>query len=250
MKVSIITAALNNADTIGTCIQSVNNQSYADVEQIIVDGGSSDGTLEIARRENTRITKVVSEPDNGIYDALNKGISLASGDIIGILSSDDFFAHEGAIKTVADSLRDKGTDSCYSDLEYVDRDNTGKVIRYWKSSGYSPGRFKYGWMPAHPTYFARRWVYEKYGYFNTSFRIAADYELMLRFMVKYGVSAYYIPEVLIKMRMGGISNRSLKNLLRKSFEDYKAWRINGLSGGLRAVLLKNLTKIPQFIQRT
>ena len=193
MKVSIITAALNNANTVEHCIQSVNSQSYADVEQIIVDGGSGDGTLDIARKVGGRITKVISEPDNGIYEALNKGISLASGDIIGVLSADDFFAHKEVVKTVVDSLQNYGTDSCYADLEYVDRNNTEKVIRYWKSSGYSPGRFKYGWMPAHPTYFVRKWVYEKYGYFNTSFTIAADYELMLRFMVKYGISAYYIP---------------------------------------------------------
>ncbi len=249
MKVSVITGVLDRSDTIEDCIKSVLSQSYKDIEHIVIDGGSTDGTLDIISRYKDKIAKVVGEPDNGIYDALNKGIRLASGDIIGLLHADDFYAHDRVIENVVSVFESKNVNSCYGDLEYVDKNDADKVIRYWKSSNYRQGKFKYGWMLPHPTFFVRKWVYEKYGYFNTHFKIAADYELMIRFLVKHRISTYYVPEVLIKMRMGGVSNKNLKNLLIKNYEDYRAWKVNNLNGSLSIILLKNLVKIPQFFKR-
>jgi glycosyltransferase len=249
MKVSIITAVFNGRNTIEDCMKSFLLQSHKNVEYIIIDGGSTDGTLDLIRNYKDKITQLVSEPDKGIYDALNKGIRLASGDIVGFLHADDLYAHKDVIKTVADVIKVQNVDSCYGDLLYVNKNNLNKIIRYWESSPYQYGKFKSGWMPPHPTFFVKREIYDRYGSFNTDFRIAADYELMLRFLVKYRISTQYIPDVLIKMRLGGVSNRSLKNLAIKSSEDYKAWKINNLNGGLFTVLLKNLSKAPQFFKR-
>lgn len=249
MKVSIITAVINSSKTIEDCILSVTNQSYKDIEHMIIDGGSTDGTIDIISRHKNIIAKVVSEQDYGIYYALNKGLKLASGDIVGFLHADDYYANDKVIETVVETFKIKNVDSCYADLQYVDKNNPDKVVRYWKSSDYNYNKFKYGWMPPHPTFFVKKTIYEKYGYFNTNFRIAADYELMLRFLAKYKISAYHIPKVLIKMRMGGVSNRSLKNLLAKNYEDYKAWKANNLKRGFFTIFLKNIVKIPQFFNR-
>jgi glycosyltransferase involved in cell wall biosynthesis len=247
LRVSIITAVLNGRDTIGETIRSVSNQIYKNVEHIIIDGGSADETLEVIRRYIDQITKVISEPDRGIYDALNKGIRLSSGDVIGILNGDDFYAHNKVLKMVIDVFENQKVDSCYGDLQYVNKNAIHKVIRHWKSSQYNHGKFKYGWMPPHPTFFVRREIYEKFGYFNTNFRIAADYELMLRFLERHRISTHYIPNVLIKMRVGGMSNRSLKNMALKSYEDYMAWRVNHLNSSFYTIPLKNILKIPQFL---
>ncbi len=248
MKISVITAVRNGAETLRECIESVQKQTLPP-EHIIIDGASTDGTFDIIAKYRSSIAKVISEPDKGIYDALNKGIRLASGDVIGILHGDDFYAHEKVLETVVNAFQKQNVDSCYGDLLYVYKNDIDKVIRYWKAYEYHHGKFKYGWMPPHPTFFVKREIYEKYGLFNTDFRIAADYELMLRFLEKHRISTYYIPEVLIKMRLGGASNRSLKNLLIKSSEDYKAWKVNNLNGGFYTILLKNFTKIPQFFIR-
>ena len=249
MKISIITAVLNGRNTIGDTIKSISDQVYKNVEHIIIDGGSTDETVEVIKRYINNTTKLISEPDKGIYDALNKGLRLSSGDIVGILNGDDFYAHEKVLEIVAGVFEKNNVDSCYGDLQYVDKIDINKVTRYWKSSEYRHGKFKYGWMPPHPTFFVRREIYEKFGCFDTDFQIAADYELMLRFLERYTVSTHYIPEVLIKMRVGGVSNRSLKNLFIKSCEDYKAWKINNLHGGFHIILLKNLSKIAQFLSR-
>jgi len=249
LKVSIITAVLNNRKTIEECMQSIINQTYQHRECIVIDGGSTDGTMDLLKKYENRMTKIVSERDNGIYDAMNKGIKLATGDVIGILNSDDIYNDATVIESVANAIMENSVDSCYGDLVYVDKNNPDKVIRYWKSCIYKNGLFRSGWMPPHPTFFVKREVYEKYGCFNTDFKIAADYELMLRFLERHKISTYYIPEVLIKMRMGGMSNRSLKNLFIKSSEDYKAWKINNLNGGIYTILLKNLCKLPQFINK-
>ena len=250
MKVSVITAVFNGVDTIKDCIKSVSGQIYPDIEHIIIDGGSTDGTLEVIKRYTEKRVNIVSEPDNGIYDALNKGIRQASGEVIGLLYSDDFYAHDRVIEKVADIFMKYNIDSCYGDLQYVDKNNPDKVIRYWKSSQYRHGKFKYGWMPPHSTFFVKKEIYNKYGYFNTNFKIAADYELMLRFLEKHKISTYYTPEVFIKMRIGGTSNRNIKNLIIKSNEDYRAWKVNNLNGGFYTILLKNLCKIPQFFKGT
>lgn len=248
MKVSIITAVLNRADTIEDCIRSIQSQTYEDIEHIIVDGGSTDGTLEIIKKYHDRIAKMVSEPDNGIYYALNKGLELATGDIIGLLHADDIYTSETVLEKVVDVFTKYDVDSCYGDLVYVDKYNTDKVIRYWKSLEYKHGSFKFGWHPPHPTFFVKKEIYEKYGFFKTDFKIASDYELMLRLLEKHKISTYYIPEVLVKMRCGGESNSSLKNIIYQTWEDYRAWKVNGLYGGLFSVLLKKLRKAPQFLQ--
>lgn len=254
MKVSIITVVFNGSYAVEDCIKSVLGQSYKYIEHIIIDGGSTDGTLDVIldviKGDKDRIAKLVSEPDKGVYDALNKGIKLATGEIIGFLHSDDFYAHNKVIKTVADVFKKKRVDSCYGDLKYVGKNDTDRMIRYWRSSAYWHGKFKYGWMPPHPTFFVRREIYEKCGHFNTGFRIAADYELMLRFLEKHRISTCYIPEVLIKMRCGGKSNGSVKNMVIKTYEDYKALKMNNQEGALLTVILKNISKIPQFLQRT
>lgn len=250
MKVSIITAVHNNCGTIEDSIQSVLSQKYENIEYIVVDGASSDGTLEIVNKYQKRIAQFTSEPDNGIYYALNKGLKMSTGDIIGFLHADDMYANSMVIDWVVSRMMNCNTDSCYGDLLYVHKTDINKIFRRWRSSYYTEGLFRKGWMPPHPTFFVRKEVYDNHGHFNTDFKIAADYELMLRFLEGNKISTHYIPEVLVKMRTGGKSNRGLKNLIIKSSEDYKAWKINKLNGGLYTILLKNISKIPQLFIKT
>jgi glycosyltransferase len=231
------------------CVKNVLSQSYEEIEYIVVDGGSNDGTIDIIQAYSERISQWISEPDHGIYDAMNKGIRMATGQVIGFLHSNDVYAHPWVIEEVARVFQDSKVSSVYGDLQYVDKEDLNRVIRNWKSSPYRHGKFKKGWMPPHPTFFVRKEIYEKYGYFNTHFRIAGDYELMLRFLERHRISAAYIPEVLVKMRWGGISNGGVKNILIKSYEDYRAWGINDLNGGVHTIFLKNLSKIPQFWEK-
>lgn len=249
MKITILTAVYNNAAMIESCIKSVMAQTYKDIEYIVIDGGSKDGTVDIINRNADGISKWSSEPDRGIYDALNKGIGMATGDVVGLLHSDDMFADDTVIESVASALNESGADSCYGDLCYVDRADTDKIIRYWKSKPYRPGMFKMGWMPPHPTFYAKRELYERLGGFNIDFKIAADYELMLRYFEKHKISSAYIPRVLVKMRWGGKSNKSLRNLIIKTSEDYRAWKINGLERRIYTIPFKNLSKIKQFFAR-
>jgi glycosyltransferase len=252
LKVSIITPVYNNRKTLEDCLRTVLSQSYRGVEHVVVDGGSNDGTVDILRAYDGRISKWISEPDGGIYDAMNKGIRLSSGDVIGFLQSDDVYAHERVVENVVEAFRRFEVDSVYGDLQYVDKRDLNKVVRKWRASIYRAGRFKSGWMPPHPTFFVKKEIYDEYGKFNTDFRIAADYELMLRFLELHRISTYYIPDVLVKMRSGGTSNKSLRNILIKSSEDYKAWKVNDLNGGLWpicfTIFLKNVSKIPQFLK--
>lgn len=249
MKVSIITAVMNGKGTIRETIESVLGQEYKNIEHIIIDGNSTDGTLEMIAGYKDQIAKTISEPDQGIYDALNKGIRISSGNIIGILHAGDLYAHDRVIERVVEGFEKNNGEGCYGDLQYVHRNDPNKVIRYWKSSPYRDGKFKFGWMPPHPTFFVKREIYEKYGVFDKEFRIAGDYELMLRFLERHRISIFYIPEVLIKMRWGGISNRSVKDLWVKSREDYKAWERNHLKGNIFIIFLKNLSKLPQFLRK-
>jgi Glycosyltransferases involved in cell wall biogenesis len=197
VKVSIITVVYNGKNTIEDCIKSAANQTYSNIEHIIIDGGSTDGTLGVIKRYEDKIAYWVSEPDNGLYEAMNKGLRSATGDIIGILNSDDMYADNSAIESVVRTITENNVDSCYGDLVYVDRDDTAKIKRQWKAGEYKKEKFKNGWMPPHPTFFCKKTVYEKYGLLNLDFPLAADYELMLRFLYRHGVGATYIPKVLV-----------------------------------------------------
>jgi len=244
--VSVITVVFNNKDTIESTIKSVLGQTYKNIEYIVVDGGSTDGTVDVIKKYNKYISKWISEPDNGIYDGMNKGIKMATGQIIGILNSDDVCADNKVIEVVVKAIEENSADCCWGDLVYIDRENTDKIIRYWKSSEFKEGKFKRGWMPPHPTFFVKKYVYEKYGYFNLDFPIAADYELMLRLLEKYKIRSCYIPKVLVKMRTGGKSNRSLVNIIKANIECYKAWKVNELSINPLVFLIKPASKIFQF----
>ena len=248
MKISIITISYNSSKTISETIQSVVKQNYEDLEYIVIDGQSTDNTDEIIRSYSYsgKITKYINEKDNGIYDAMNKGITHATGDIIGFLNADDIYAKNNVLKKVSQIFKKEDPDSCYGDLVYVDSKHTNHVIRYWKSDYYNIRNFYLGWMPPHPTFFVKRSIFLKHGLFNTDLTIASDYELMIRFLNKNRISTHYIPEVLVKMRAGGVSNKNLKHLIKKTTQDYKAWKINELPGAPLAILLKNLRKIPQF----
>jgi len=250
MKVSIITPTLNSERFIKDCIESVKNQSYLDIEHIIVDGGSIDYTLKIIKEyENTYNLKLITGKDKGIYDALNKGIKNASGEIIGILHSDDLYPNNEVIEKIVNIFQSQKIDSCYGDLYYVKENDINKVIRYWKSGVYNRNKFKYGFMLPHPTFFVKKEIYEKYGVFDTSFKISGDYELMVRFLYKNNISCYYLPEVLVKMRVGGKSNKNLKHILIKMKEDYKVIKKYNL-GGIDTLLLKSFIKIPQFLKKS
>ncbi|MBN8703615.1 MAG: glycosyltransferase [Bacteroidetes bacterium] len=247
MKVSIITVCYNSANTIESTIKSVIEQSYPEIEYILIDGLSKDGTLGIIEKYRNSIAKVISEKDSGIYDAINKGIDVATGDVIGILNSDDFYINNTVIADVVDALLNSNADSCYADLQYIDRLNINKIIRNWKSKNYYEGIFYTGWMPPHPTFFVKKACYEKYGKFNLKLKSAADYELMLRFLHKHHVSTTYLPKVLVKMRVGGMSNKTLMNRIAANREDRLAWKINGLKPGMFTLLFKPLSKIKQFL---
>lgn len=245
LKFSIVTATYNRADTVRQAITSIQKQAYKDVTHVVVDGASTDGTLEVVRAHLDVCDRLISEPDHGIYDALNKGLALATGDIVGVLHSDDFFADEQVLADVALAFSDPEVDVVYGDLDYVAKGNTDKVIRHWVAGPYSRARLAWGWMPPHPTLFVRRRVIEQWGGYDTSFRIAADYDAILRYFSRGGVRAAYIPRVLVKMRVGGESNRSLAKIWLKTREDYRALRKNRV-GGLGALVWKNLSKVGQF----
>lgn len=248
MKISIITVVFNRVDTVADALRSVETQSYQNVEHIIQDGGSEDGTLDIIREFDASSPLLVSEADGGIYDAINKGISRASGDIIGLMHSDDFFADDLVLERVADAFNDTAVDGVYGDLDYVSASNTGNIVRRWRSGPYHPDLLKRGWMPPHPTLYLRQEVFDRWGLYDTSMRIAADYEATLRYLVKGGIRLAYIPEVLVKMRVGGESNRSLSRIVQKSREDYTALRRYGV-GGMGTLMAKNFSKLEQFRPR-
>ena len=276
MNISIITATYNAASTVTDCLQSVASQTHP-AEQIIIDGASTDGTLDIVSRLTASnascLTNLISEKDQGIYDAMNKGIALANGEVVGILNADDFYASPDVLEKVARAFEDPAVMCCYGDLEYVREAGLsfkdqglsieGKTIpcsltlhpspftvtRYWKSGPFSPDSFYRGWMPPHPTFFVRRSVYERCGIFRLDMGSAADYELMLRFLVRHGLRTVYIPEVLVRMRVGGASNESLAARLRANRMDRRAWEVNGLRPYPWTIMMKPLRKVGQYFVR-
>jgi glycosyltransferase involved in cell wall biosynthesis len=254
LKISVITATYNSASCVGEAVHSILAQSYKNFELLIVDGASKDNTVDLIQTiienspEKAKV-KIVSEPDKGIYDALNKGIARASGEVIAFLHADDVYASEDILQKVAEEFMKGNLDAVYGDLEYVAKEDLNKTIRYWKSGSYNVSKLKNGWMPPHPSFFVKKAVYEKYGDFDTQFRIAADYDFMMRVLFKGKISAAYIPIVFVKMRVGGASNKSIKNIIRKSREDLKAMKKNNM-GGILTLLIKNLRKLPQFFKRS
>ena len=245
MKISIITATRKCAGTIADCLASVAGQSYPDREHIVIDGASTDGALAILEAHRAQLAVLISEPDRGTYDALNKGIARASGEVIGFLNADDLYADPEVLARIATAFADPAVDAVYGDLVYVSQADTDRVIRYWRAGEYRPSRLHWGWMPPHPTLYLRRALYERHGVFDLHYQIAADYDLMLRVLSRLTGRVVYLPQVLVRMRLGGISNHQLRNILRKSWEDYQALRTNRM-GGLGALAWKNLSKVPQF----
>jgi glycosyltransferase len=248
MKVSVITTAYNSGHTIKDTLMSVACQDYPDIEHLIIDGGSKDETLsEVARFPHVK--QVVSEQDGGIFHAMNKGLQLCTGDVICFLNSDDWYFTRHVISRVVNHLSQSNCKVVYGDLQYVQQYRPERIVRTWKSGQFRRKNLYYGWMPPHPAFFALKEVYEEVGFFNTDLSNAADYELMLRILLKHEHDACYIPEVLVKMRQGGYSNASFKNRLRANHEDHQAWLMNGLKPFLLTRYLKPIRKIPQFFFR-
>lgn len=246
MKISIITATYNSASTVRDTLDVIAAQRYPDIEHIIVDGDSKDDTLDIIAAY-PHVSKLIVGKDDGIYDAMNKGIGVATGEIIGILNSDDIYTDDRVLADVAAAFSHPKVMAVYADLQYVDAVDLNKVRRTWVSGPFKRKNFYYGWMPPHPTFFVRREVYEQAGLFNLELRSAADYEMMLRILVKLNIAAYYIPRVIVRMRAGGVSNASLSNRLHGNKEDRMAWKLNGLKPYFFTLYLKPLRKIHQFI---
>lgn len=246
MRISVITVVFNGAETIEDTILSVLSQRVDDLEYIIIDGGSTDQTMDVVNRHKDKIDVIVSETDSGMYDAMNKGIAMASGDVIGFLNADDVYAHENVLGTVADVLSDKNIDGCYADLLYVSRDDLTNAVRYWRSGDSADNSFSDGWMPAHPTFFARSRVYRQCGGFNLNYQLAADVELLIRLIGRYGIRTCYIPEVFVKMRMGGVSNKRISVIVKQNIAIYRALKENGLDCSYLFLARKLLRRMKQF----
>jgi glycosyltransferase involved in cell wall biosynthesis len=250
MKITIVTVCCNSATTIRDTLESVAAQSHKNIEHIVIDGGSTDGTLAVIREWKKHPVRLVSEPDRGIYDAMNKGIRLATGDIIGILNSDDMYYDSDVLESVSAVMSDASIDACYSDLIYVDKNNFQKIIRYWKSSVFKKGLFSKGWMPPHPTFFTRRIIYEKYGLFDLNYTLAADVELLARFLERFRIRAVYIPKIFIRMRFGGVSNNSVVNIIKQNIMIYKACKNNNIPlYPVSFFVVKIASRIRQFCAR-
>ena len=249
LKISIITATYNSARNIESCLQSVLRQNYKNIEIVVVDGNSTDNTVALCEamlKKSTCTYSIISEPDNGIYDALNKGLSRATGDVIGFVHSDDMLSDATILQKISDTLSHTNCDGIYGDLLYVSKDDTSKIIRTWKSKPFKYSYLKYGWMPPHPTLYLKKSVYQHTGLFNTNFTIAADYDFILRLFSKSSFKINYLPSVIVKMRVGGASNKSVGNIQHKMKEDYTALKNNGI-GSWASLLFKNLRKIHQFL---
>ena len=245
-KISIITVAFNSVKTIQDTIESILLQDYKNIEYIIIDAGSSDGTVEIIKSFGDKITYFISESDNGIYDGMNKGIKAASGDLIGILNSDDFYPNNFILSNVAKTFVNNQCDAVYGDLVYVRDYDKNKIVRYWQAGDYSALKIKNGWMLPHPTFFVKKSIYDRFGLYNTELKSAADYEMILKLLYKQNISVKYIPMILVNMRMGGASNSSLINRIKANKEDGLAWTKNQLNKPMFIRIKKPLQKVRQF----
>jgi glycosyltransferase len=248
MKISVITATWNSEFAIQSCIDSVASQSYPNIEHVVIDGDSSDLTVKIINSNLDHIDVFLSEPDRGIYDALNKGIAISSGEVIGFLHSDDVYAHVDVISNIATVFEDPSVCAVYGNLQYSQRDDIKKIVRVWKSSVFNRNKLKRGWMPPHPTLYVRREIYEKINFFNINYRISADYLSILQIFSLPNFKSVYLPETLVVMRLGGVSNKSILSVLNKSNEDFRALRSCNFSrlNSFIALLWKNLSKVNQF----
>jgi len=243
-KISIITVAYNAQITIERCINSVFGQKFKNIQYIIIDGGSTDDTCRIIENYKEKIDVFISEPDKGIYDAMNKGIALATGDVVGTINADDFFADDNVLYDIARVFSEQNTQILYGNLDYIDPSD--KVIRKWRSGKYSRGMFNWGWMPPHPTFYCKKSLFDKLGVYKLDYGSAGDYELMLRFIHLNNINAYYLNKVLIKMVVGGVSNKSLNNRVQAMRFDFKAMRNNNIFLPIMTILFKPLRKIAQF----
>ena len=246
--ISLITITYNSAKTLRHTIDSIRSQTYREMEYIIVDGGSTDGTLDVIEENNDLVTKWVSEPDGGIYDAINKGIAMASGEYVGLLHADDMLANNGVLKAIYHAIDQHRPDALYGDLDYISAGDNARLIRRWISSPFHPIMLKRGWMPPHPTLYVKREWFNRIGNYNSQMKIAADYDFILRLFSKPNLETIYLPQCLVKMRVGGASNRSIKNIIIKMKEDYQAIKNNHI-GGLATLLVKNFSKVGQFFNK-
>lgn len=248
MKVSIITATYNSAKTIIDTLISLEKQTYENIEYIIIDGSSKDDTLKVINNNCSRVSTIISEPDSGIYDALNKGLQFATGDIVGFLHSDDLFAYPEAVSDIVNTFQENDCDAIYADLQYVNKDDIESIVRYWKAGEYNINKITKGWMPPHPTFYMKRSCYKRLGLFDLSFRISADYDSILRYLYSNKISISYLPKVTIKMRVGGASNRNIRSIVLKTKEDIRALK-NSEVPWAAALAMKNISKLSQFIKR-
>jgi glycosyltransferase involved in cell wall biosynthesis len=248
LRVSVITVCLNSARTVADTLLSVNEQTHEEIEHVVVDGGSTDGTQALIRQRGERVAQFVSERDQGIYDAMNKGLALATGDVVGFLNADDVFSSPDSVSRIAEAFRPQ-FDACYGDVVYVSSSQPSRVIRHWRSGDYRPGLCSTGWAPPHPSLYVRRGLVESLGGFDATMRIAADFEFALRWLDVRGVRAAYIPEVLVRMRTGGVSNRSLRTILRGHQEMAQALRQHGYPAGWWWSLRRLAMRLPQVIAR-
>lgn len=249
MKVTVITVAFNAKNTIGETLDSVARQGHPDIEYIVVDGASTDGTLSVIKRHGQRVSRLVSEPDHGIYDAMNKGLRLATGDVIGFLNADDVYADSGVLARVSANMEVEGLDALFGDAEFVSAEKPDRPLRRYRSERFRPGRIAWGWMPAHPTLFLRRELYERFGLFRTDYRIAGDFELVARMFHGDTLKYRYVPEVLVRMRTGGVSTAGWRNTLLLNREVLRACRENGIATSLPKILSKYPAKLLEFIRR-
>lgn len=247
-KITVITVVYNGVSTIEATILSVASQTYPNVEHIVIDGDSTDGTMDIIYSHQDKIAVIRSEPDRGMYEAMNKGLALATGDVVGFLNADDIYADSHVLEKIAQTLDAQQVDACYGDLVYVDKEDRSRVVRYWKSQPYYEGLFEKGWMPAHPTFYANRCVYNKYGDYDLAFRRQSDFELTLRFLVVHKIKTVYIPKVLVRMRSGGAS-QGVRHIIEGNIEAYRACRKYSLNVTPLFIAKKIFSRIPQFFRR-